>query len=75
MKNCIQSIRIHTIATVKVVAIAAVMAFAAPALTSTSVATAQAWDFPRLEVRIGPFKFCPVYCFIPGYCCVLEGVL
>lgn len=44
-------------------------------MTGTSVATAQAWDIPRLEVRIGPFKICPVYCFIPGYCCKLEGVL
>lgn len=75
MKNCIQSIRIRTIAAVKVVAIAALMAFAVPAMTSTSVATAQAWDIPRLEVRIGPFKLCPVYCFVPGYCCKVEGVL
>lgn len=75
MKNRIQSIGIRTIAAVKVAAIAAVMAFAVPAFTSTSVATAQAWDIPRLEVRIGPFKLCPVHCYIPGYCCEWEGVL
>lgn len=46
-----------------------------PACTSTSVATAQAWDVPRLEVRIGPYKLCPVYCYLPGYCCKPEGVL
>lgn len=44
-------------------------------MTGTSVATAQAWDIPRLEVWIGPFKICPIYCFVPGYCCKLEGVL
>jgi len=69
MKNRIQSIRIRVIAAVKVVAIAGVAAFAVPALTSTSVATAQAWDIPRLEVRFGPLKLCPIYCFVPGYCC------
>ena len=75
MKNRIQSIRIRTIAAANVVAIAAVMAIAVPAFTSTSVATAQAWDVPRLEVRIGPYKLCPVYCYLPGYCCKPEGVL
>ena len=75
MKNRIQSIRIRTIAVARVVAIAAVMAVGVPALTGTSVATAQAWDIPRMQVWIGPFKICPVYCFVPGYCCKLEGVL
>ena len=75
MKNCIQSIGFRTIAVVKIVAIAAVIAFAAPAVTGTSVATAQAWDFPRLEIRIGPLKLCPIYCWVPGYCCEREGVL
>lgn len=75
MKNFVQSIRIRTIAAAKAVAIAAVMAIAVPAMTGTSVATAQAWGIPRLEVWIGPFKICPVYCFVPGYCCKREGVL
>jgi len=75
MKNFVQSIRIRTIVAARAAAIAAVMAVAVPALTSTSVATAQAWDIPRLEVWIGPFKICPIYCFVPGYCCKPEGVL
>ncbi len=72
MKNRIQSIRIRTVAAVSVVAIAAVMAFAVPALTGASAASAHAWDIPRQEFRMGPFKYCLWYCFVPGYCCEVE---
>lgn len=75
MRNRIQFISIRSVVAVKVVAIAAVMAFAGPALNSTSVATAQAKGIPQLELRIGPHKLCPFFCFVPGLCCEVEGVL
>ena len=75
MKNRIQPIRIRIVAAVKVVAIAAVMAFAAPASPGTSAASAQAWDFPQTEFRIGWLKVCMMYCFFDGYCCEVEGLL
>ena len=75
MKKLIQPIRILTVTSVKIAAIAAVMSFAVPASSGTSAASAQAWDFPRVEYRIGVLKLCLLYCFFDGYCCEVEGLL
>ena len=75
MKNGIQSIRVRTVTAVTVAAIAAVMSFTAPAMTSTSVVSAQARGIPKLAIWIGPLKLCYFYCFSPGYCCEVKGQL
>lgn len=72
MKNHIRSVGIRTVAAVRIVMIAAVMAFAVTGSTGTPVASAPVSDPPRFEFRFGPFKICLMSCYVPGYCCEAD---
>ena len=75
MKNGIQSIGVRTITALKVIAIAAVMSSAGPALNGTSVVSAQAKGIEEKAFWLGPLKICLGFCFSSGYCCEIEGQL
>lgn len=73
--NCMQAIRSRTGTAVKVLAIAAVLAFAGMPADTPAPVSAQAVPWYQRVIQVGQFKTCLFVCLSEGLCCTLEGQL